>query len=186
MQIYGKEKYQSIDFTFWLNFSLKSLFLRAYEVLTFFIPQKTNFVMLLITLLLQLWLSPNTDAIKPSQQVSVTINAIDDQNGPIVFLLFDRSDGFPSEPTRALQQGKVEQYTHTASYTFTNVPAGVYAIAAFQDNDANGKVTTNLLGFPKEAVAASNMQALGRPSFSKCSFTVSDHDLNLQLKFINQ
>jgi len=36
------------------------------------------------------------------------------------------------------------------SYTSKDVPAGKYAIAAFQDENAEGKLSKNMFGVPKE------------------------------------
>ena len=119
--------------------------------------------------------------------IQVTVNGIEAANeGPVVFLLFSSSDGFPTDPAKARQIGEVTGYTSSATYTFSGVSAGDYAVAVFQDKNANRVADTNFLGIPKEPVGAFQHSSFGRPSFSKCSFTHGTSDAKLQLQLLNQ
>ncbi|MEL6660547.1 MAG: DUF2141 domain-containing protein [Bacteroidota bacterium] len=119
--------------------------------------------------------------------IQVTVNGIEAANqGPVVFMLFSSSDGFPTDPAKARQIGQVTGYTSSATYTFSGVPAGRYAVAVFQDKNANRVADTNFLGIPKEPVGAYQHASFGRPNFSKCSFTHGPNDAKLQLQLLNQ
>jgi uncharacterized protein (DUF2141 family) len=58
--------------------------------------------------------------------------------------------------------------------TELQLPLGEYAVSAFHDQDGNGELNTNLIGMPKEPIAASN-NALGKfgpPKFEDAKFTL--------------
>jgi uncharacterized protein (DUF2141 family) len=61
----------------------------------------------------------------------------------------------------------------TARCVFKDVPAGVYAISAFHDEDNDGKLNTNLVGYPLEDYCASNnaRNMFSAPSWSDAKFT---------------
>ena len=119
--------------------------------------------------------------------IQVTVNDIEAAGeGPLVFMLFASSDGFPSDPAKARQIGEVTSYTSLATFTFSNVPAGKYAVAVFQDKNGNGSVDTNFIGIPKEPVGAFQHSSVGRPNFGKCSFTHDTAISQLNVQLINQ
>jgi uncharacterized protein (DUF2141 family) len=55
----------------------------------------------------------------------------------------------------------------TMRIVFRNVPAGAYALVAFQDADADGKLRTNMVGFPKDPIGFSRDAKIrfGPPAF---------------------
>lgn len=61
----------------------------------------------------------------------------------------------------------------TALCVFKEVPAGVYGISAFHDEDNNGKLNTNLVGYPVEQYCASNnaRNMFSAPSWKDAKFT---------------
>ncbi|WP_299362720.1 DUF2141 domain-containing protein [Winogradskyella sp.] len=117
-------------------------------------------------------------------QISITISDIKKVEGDLYFLLYDEQDGFPKEKEKALKVGRLSSYDDSASYTFENVPYGVYAVAFFQDENENGKLDSNLIGIPKEPVGASNMTSFGKPSYRKCKFELDQPQKSMKLKFV--
>jgi uncharacterized protein (DUF2141 family) len=62
-----------------------------------------------------------------------------------------------------------------AVVTFDRLPAGEYAVAAYQDINGNGKLDRNFIGIPKEPVGVSN-RAKGRfgpPKWRDAKFQLS-------------
>jgi uncharacterized protein (DUF2141 family) len=55
-----------------------------------------------------------------------------------------------------------------------DVPAGVYAAEAFHDENRNGKIDRNFLGFPTEGIGFSNNAPMhfGPPAFDAAAFKV--------------
>ncbi|RYZ01862.1 MAG: DUF2141 domain-containing protein [Myxococcales bacterium] len=60
----------------------------------------------------------------------------------------------------------------TARCIFKEVPAGVYGISAFHDEDNNGKINTNLVGYPTEQYCSSNdaRNMFSAPSWKDAKF----------------
>ncbi len=119
-----------------------------------------------------------------SGNITINLRDIESKEGEIVFMLFAKEDGFPREPSKAFKRGVVTDFSASASYTFKNVPYGVYAVSVFQDRDKDGEIKSNFIGMPKEPVGASNMTKMGKPSFKKCSFQLNSQNKELSMKFI--
>jgi len=119
--------------------------------------------------------------------ITVSINNMEEDDGDVIFMLYDNDEGFPDEPNAAMKIGKVKATTETEpTFTFEKVPPGKYAISAFQDKDSNGEV--KYFGpIPRERVGAVGHDKFGKPKFDKLVFEVkqSDTDKNFSVKFIN-
>ena len=138
------------------------------------------FAILLVALL------PSAGSAQESKQIVVNLTGIDvPQTGRIVFLLFNRAEGFPIAPERAYRKGILNDFSTTVTYTFNEVPAGTYAVAVFHDENSNGEIDRNFAGMPKESVGASNMTGFGKPNFTKCMFTKGTTQKVIDLQFIN-
>lgn len=64
----------------------------------------------------------------------------------------------------------------TVRVVFRDVSKGTYAIKVFHDVNADGRMDTNFIGFPKESYGFSNdaMGRFGPPAFEQAAFTVGD------------
>lgn len=72
-----------------------------------------------------------------------------------------------------------------AEIVFYKIPSGTYAISAYHDENANGKLDTNFLGIPLERYGFSNNPnaTFGIPDFEKSKFLVeSDCSMTIYLK----
>jgi uncharacterized protein (DUF2141 family) len=84
----------------------------------------------------------------------------------------------PVKPALAMIHGKV------ALCTFSELPKGVYGISAFHDENKNGKLDTNLVGYPTEEYCASRnaRNTFSAPSFSDAKFKFSGGTLDLEAR----
>ncbi len=118
--------------------------------------------------------------------VTVHIDVIKDQGkGQLVFMLFDQEDGFPKVVDKAKYKVEIKEVKARTSHTFQNIPYGAYAICIFHDKNKNGEIDTNFIGMPKEHVAASNMTAMGKPTFQKSQIGIYKPETSVTLDFIN-
>jgi len=126
----------------------------------------------IITVLLSLILSVQTFA----AELNIEVTQIEVLEGNIHIGLFVESGGFPKSTGQ--WQGKIisaDQVTITA--TFTDIPAGDYAIAVFQDLNNNQALDTNFFGIPKEPYGFSGGNStMGAPDFSEAKFSLAEHD----------
>lgn len=102
----------------------------------------------------------------------VTLEGMENNEGSIVVCLWDRDAKFPNcekgDPLR-----RVVLPASARSATFEGVAAGTYAVSAFHDANDNGKLDTNFLGIPREAVGMSNNpKIMGPPRFDPARFEV--------------
>jgi len=79
---------------------------------------------------------------------------------------------------------QVKAVGSVVTVTFRDVAPGTYAIKAFHDVDANGKLDTNFMGIPKEPYGFSNdaMGTFGPPTFQQASFAVGASSTKVKFK----
>jgi uncharacterized protein (DUF2141 family) len=72
----------------------------------------------------------------------------------------------------------------SATVVFSTIPAGVYAISAYHDENKNGKLDMNFMGIPKEDIACSNNAKgfMGPPKYVDAKFTATK-DAIIEIKF---
>lgn len=70
----------------------------------------------------------------------------------------------------------------TALCVFKEIPAGTYGISAFHDEDNNGKLNTNVVGYPVEQYCSSNdaRNMFSAPSWSDAKFKFKGGTLRLR------
>ena len=137
----------------------------------------------LIAVLFMLNIEPITnDLPEKSGSILINISNIRSATGKINVSLFATTDGFPSNPQKAVAIQSLEIEGNQATLRFNNVPFGTYGIACHHDENGNGKMDTNLLGIPKEGYGISN-NALNR--FSKPQFEAAKFPFNEAVQSIN-
>jgi uncharacterized protein (DUF2141 family) len=135
---------------------------------------------LLITLLLFI---PSAAAGEGRGSLAVLVKGLRSEKGSVGVALYRTGDGFPMKPQKALRTLRAPARGGTASVLFEDLPLGTYAVSAFHDEDADGKLTTNWLGIPKEGVGASNdpKSRFGPPGFEDARFELSAPRLEIAL-----
>jgi uncharacterized protein (DUF2141 family) len=92
--------------------------------------------------------------------------------GQIVAAIYAASDGFSGFDTKKAAGVQMAPVTGGgATLTFSGLKPGKYSVSAFHDADKDGKLKTNFIGMPKEAVGVSNNPG-GMPSFTKSQVVV--------------
>ncbi|HEY9169767.1 MAG TPA: DUF2141 domain-containing protein [Lutibacter sp.] len=101
--------------------------------------------------------------------------------GEVLFALYNKDGSIPDEKYENYFKKGVSQINKdgTATFTFTNLPEGNYAVNILHDENKNGKIDKKfLLPIPNEGVGFSNYESIGlsnRPNFSKASFLVKSN-----------
>ena len=112
-------------------------------------------------------------AIKPqAQTLQIQINKIKSDKGNILVSVYNNAKGFPYDGASCILMFSMRAAQGSVSITTKELTPGKYAIALFHDVDGNQKLTTNMLGIPKEGYAFSNDASnfFGVPSFKDASF----------------
>lgn len=114
--------------------------------------------------------------------ITVTINNVKNDNGFILLGLHNEQT-FMNRSTKALSGQKATITNGAITVVFKNVSPGDYAIMAVHDENANNQMDFQPNGMSKEAYGMSNNEmSFGPPLFSDAKFTVSDDNINLEIR----
>jgi uncharacterized protein (DUF2141 family) len=99
--------------------------------------------------------------------LTIQVEGLKDDRGTVHASLYASEDGFPTRPEKALRQVDVKIEGGRARVVFEGIPPGGYAVAAYHDENGDGKLDTGFLGIPSEGLASSNDAKgfMGPPSF---------------------
>lgn len=131
-----------------------------------------------------------TYLLKAQGTLVVTITGLANNKGICKTCLFNNATSFEDETNK-------KPFTCTAlpikdkkaEATFSNIPAGTYAILVFHDVNQNNKMDVNFLGIPKEGYGASKnkLPFASAPTFKDNQFTVADQancSINIKIRNI--
>jgi uncharacterized protein (DUF2141 family) len=119
----------------------------------------------------------------PGATLTVTLAGIRSDRGSIFCELFASPKGYPTDASKAVQRKQAAISQRAARCVFEGLGPGTYAVAAYHDENGNGKLDTNFLGIPSEGVAASNdaKGTMGPPSFDKAKLSIATADLGITI-----
>ncbi len=104
----------------------------------------------------------------------VTITEMHSSDGNVHVSVYDRPETFPKS-SGMLRELIVKAQAPLLGVTFTDLEPGIYAIAAFHDENGNRKFDQGFLGLPLEDYGFSNDPTviLSAPDFEESSFAIS-------------
>ncbi len=116
--------------------------------------------------------------------LSVRLVDLRNNSGQIGCALYASEKGFPKDHSAALQTKWCAIANKESSCNFDPIPAGVYAVACFHDENKNGKLDTGLFGIPTEGVVSSNHAKgfMGPPTFKDAKFSFPGAATELRLR----
>ncbi|HVC49135.1 MAG TPA: DUF2141 domain-containing protein [Burkholderiales bacterium] len=116
--------------------------------------------------------------------IHVQILNIRNNLGTVDCALFNSPTGFPVHFLRsAMNLMAMKVRGNQARCDFEDISRGTYALAVIHDENMNGKLDTNMLGFPTEGYGFSNdvKTLFGAPSFSAASFRYDGGNLSMTI-----
>ncbi len=130
--------------------------------------------LVLCTLLAAEELPPASAPPAPAASLTVEIAGLKDDAGTVHASLYASADGFPTRPAKAFRQADAFISGGTARVVFQGLSPGGYAVAAYHDENGNGKLDTGFLGIPTEGLGASNDAKgfMGPPGFDEARVEV--------------
>ncbi|MGB5941985.1 MAG: DUF2141 domain-containing protein [Leeuwenhoekiella sp.] len=131
--------------------------------------------------LLFLFLTLSTITAFSQQSVTVTINNVTNDDGKVVFGLYDENTFMKAAPVKSaevtVEKGKVQA-------VFDSVAPGNYAILCYHDVNENGKMDFQSNGMPLENFGASNNDmSMGPPTWEASKFEVKEEPVLLDIRF---
>jgi uncharacterized protein (DUF2141 family) len=120
---------------------------------------------------------------KSENAIRAHIEGLHSDRGQVVCALFAAADDFPKRIDRAFARVAAQIISGRATCEFPGVPAGVYAVSVFHDENLNGRLDTNWLGIPREGVGASNnpKPRMGPPKFAAAEFQHSGTPMDVEI-----
>lgn len=125
----------------------------------------------------------------PEQSVfslTVEVEKLRNSKGVVQFALYNEDGTIPDEKYKyyyKLATAVIDD--RSATHTFSNLPAGRYAVNILHDENENGKIDKGFI-LPKEGIGFSNYEKIGlmnKPDFSKASFELNK-DCTKRIKII--
>lgn len=120
--------------------------------------------------------------------LTVRVTGARNAKGKIRVALFRDRKGFPNDASQAVhtQAADIDPQTLSAQVVFTGLPAGVYAVSVFHDENMNEKLDKNFVGVPKEGYGASNnpKKKMGPPNFDETKFQLGMADQSVEIKLM--
>lgn len=111
-----------------------------------------------------------------SGELDLQVLGAKSDNGVVRILLFDSKKGYPDQVELAVRSFSLPLSKRKCRIKISDLKPGKYAIAVFHDEDGNGRVTTNPLGYPIEKYGFSNnvKAYFGPPDYEKTVFELKD------------
>ncbi|MEC5167320.1 uncharacterized protein (DUF2141 family) [Flavobacterium sp. PL11] len=106
--------------------------------------------------------------------INVEINGLKNNKGQIMIGIYNSEKTFLEKTFR---ENIALIKNNKATATFTNLPAGEYAVSIFHDENSNRKLDMNFMGIPKEDYAASNGAKgfMGPPKYADAKFKANEN-----------
>ena len=139
---------------------------------------------LLALLLAAAAIPPPAPAAPGTATLVVEVTGLKDDQGSVQVALHASEDGFPTRPEKAIRQASVPISGGRARVVFEGLAPGGYAVAAYHDENGDGRLDTGFLGIPSEGLAASNDARgfMGPPSFEKARVEVAPGETRITVR----
>jgi uncharacterized protein (DUF2141 family) len=116
--------------------------------------------------------------------LNVKIQNISNNNGVIACAIFESEKGFPNKSIKFASKIILTQIVGKgASFKFSDIKPGKYAIIVIHDENCNTKLDTNMFGIPTEGYGFSSGAEVtwSAPSFSDAAFSYDGAHLQMSI-----
>ena len=137
-------------------------------------------LIIILCLLLLVGISLNAQTSK-TNEISVVISNLKNNNGKVYVALYDTASSFLGEGIKG-DICKIEN--NSCTVIFKDVQNGTYAVSMFHDENNNNKMDTNFMGIPKEDYGCSNNAKgfMGPPKWEDAKFQVHNQSIIKHIK----
>ncbi len=123
------------------------------------------------------------DVTVPHGTITVVVTGFENDQGVVRFSMCQSEDEYQNKtPPFCTATKKLKN--RMVAWTLNNIPYGLYTIKVFHDENANGKLDTNVLGMPVERYGFSNQARgqFGPPPFAKAVFRLDSPHKQLTIQ----
>jgi len=137
---------------------------------------------LLVTSSLMMVVLTTSEVEAEGTTLNIPIGKVRSGNGALYIGVYTRNNWL--RPGGHTTYQKVRAHAGTVRVTFEGLKPGRYGVAAFHDENSNGKVDFNFIGLPSEGYGFSRTTPFGKPSFDDTAFELHDRrDMPIRLKY---
>ena len=139
------------------------------------------YITLLLTCFIEIAPSAFADE-TPTGELVVVVSDLEGDKGAVMLALLDSLEMFDAGDV-AFRQASVPVQDGKATVVIGDLPFGTYAIKVYHDENENGELETNFVGFPTESFGFSNdaMGRFGPPSFDEAKFEFSERRKEIEI-----
>jgi len=115
-------------------------------------------------------------------ELTVTVSGIRNASGSVSAGIFNSDNSF-AKPSEAFVSFRIKATQGSVGFTIHNLPPGRYAVTAYHDENANGRLDFDPTGVPTEGYGVSNdaRNPLAPPEFAKAAFEVRDQNKSVAI-----
>lgn len=115
-----------------------------------------------------------------ASELKVEIHGLKNKSGTVQVAIFNQEKGFPME---SLSSARIAASEEVPTTVFSNLEPGEYAVFAYQDENANGKLDHNFLKMPLEPLGFSRdaRGRMGPPGFSDAKFSLGSESKSVTI-----
>ncbi|OJW35272.1 MAG: hypothetical protein BGO54_03795 [Sphingobacteriales bacterium 46-32] len=115
---------------------------------------------------------------------TVVLSGLGKKQGTLYIAWYNTEVNFKKQSTPVFTRSLAVDEQEQVSVVFENIPAGRYAIAVLLDQDGNKKMSTNLLGIPREKYGFSNnvYPAFRAANWKEASFELKNTDGEIRIR----
>jgi uncharacterized protein (DUF2141 family) len=127
----------------------------------------------------------NLSSFQPAgEKLVLKIEGLRSNKGYVLVSVFKGSEGYPDKHEKAFRKFQLKINNKVATVDISSIPDGEYAIAILHDENHDGKMNTNWIGWPKEGFGFSNnvMGTFGPPSFNKAKISYKGDALQVNIR----
>ena len=120
----------------------------------------------------------------PTATLTVKVTGLRSEKGKVKVALHASEDTFPTKRKLVYAGLTVPVNGHQATAIFPELPPGDYAVAAFHDEDNDGRLDRNVIGIPTEGTAASRnpKPRMGPPRWKDCVITIPTGETSIKIR----
>jgi uncharacterized protein (DUF2141 family) len=109
--------------------------------------------------------------------LTVTVSGIRNASGSVSTGIFNSESSF-AKPSEALASFRIKTGQGSVGFTAHDLPPGRYAVAAYHDENGNGRLDFDPTGVPTEGYGVSNdaRNPSAPPEFAKAAFELRDQN----------
>lgn len=137
----------------------------------------------LLTAVLLLVTAPAIGVPSEAAELRITLTDLRSGEGKLRVALFRTPEDFP-KPGGLFREVVVPAGAGPVDAVFAELPPGTYGVAAFHDENDNGKFDRNVFGIPREGYGFANNPPvrLGPPKFSDASVSINGETVRTDVK----